>query len=57
MIKLIDCYGIEVVKKEKNRYYFPELKQEINYKALLKDFSQRGASLDYTLPNYSMMLN
>lgn len=57
MIKLIDCYGIEVVKKEKNRYYFPELKQEINYKALPKDFSQRGVSLEYTLPNHSMVLN
>ena len=57
MLKPIDCYGIEVVKKEKNRYFFPELKQEINYKALLKGLSQRGVSLDYTLPNHSMMLN
>ena len=29
MIKLIDRYGIEFVKKEKNRYYSPELKQEM----------------------------
>ena len=26
MIKLIDCYGIEFVKKGKNRYYSPDLK-------------------------------
>lgn len=29
MIKLIDGYGIEIVKKGKNRYYSPELKVEI----------------------------
>ena len=27
MIKLIDCYGIEFVKKGKNRYYSPNLEQ------------------------------
>ena len=29
MIKLIDRYGIEIAKKGKNRYYSPELKQEM----------------------------
>ncbi|CKD22569.1 transposase [Streptococcus pneumoniae] len=29
MIKLIDRYGIEFVKKGKNRYYSPDLKQEM----------------------------
>ena len=28
MVKLIDRYGIEIVKKGKNCYYSPELKQE-----------------------------
>ncbi|CTP43314.1 degenerate transposase (Orf1) [Streptococcus pneumoniae] len=32
MIKLIDRYGIEFVKKGKNRYYSPDLKQEMIYK-------------------------
>ena len=36
MIKLIDRYGIEFVKKGKNRYYSPELKQEIIDKVLLE---------------------
>jgi len=35
MIKLIDRYGIEFVKKGKNCYYSPELKQEIIDKVLL----------------------
>ena len=34
MIKLIDRYGIEIVKKGKNHYYSPELKQEIIDKVL-----------------------
>ena len=36
MIKLIDRYGIEFVKKGKNSYYSPELKQEIIDKVLLE---------------------
>ena len=36
MIKLIDRYGIEIVKKGKNCYYSPELKQEIIIKFYLK---------------------
>ena len=36
MIKLIDRYGIEIVKKGKNCYYSPELKQEIIDKVLLE---------------------
>ncbi|EJG78356.1 hypothetical protein SPAR48_1573 [Streptococcus pneumoniae SPAR48] len=36
MIKLIDRYGIEFVKKGKNRYYSPDLKQEmINPKSFI----------------------
>ena len=35
-VRLIDRYGIEIVKKEKNRYYSPELKQEIMNKVLLE---------------------
>ena len=40
MIKLIDRYGIEFVKKEKNRYYSPELKQEMIDKVLHENWSQ-----------------
>ena len=30
MMKLIDRYGIDIVKKGMNRYYSPELKQQTN---------------------------
>ena len=30
MMKLIDRYGIDIIKKGMNRYYSPELKQQTN---------------------------
>ena len=55
MVTLIDCYGLEIVKKGKNRYCSPELKREIMNKVLLEGRSQRSVSLDYGLPNQGML--
>ncbi|WP_150533602.1 transposase, partial [Streptococcus pneumoniae] len=55
MVKLIDRYGIEIVKKGKNRHYSSKLKQEMMNKALLEGCSQRSVSLDYALPNQGML--
>ena len=41
MTRLIERYGIEIIKKGKNCYYSPELKQEMIDKVLLEGRSQK----------------
>ena len=57
MVKLIERHGIEIVKKGKNRYYSPELKQEMIDKVLLESRSRISVTLDYDLPNPSLLKN
>ncbi|WP_438478051.1 IS3 family transposase [Streptococcus pluranimalium] len=57
MVRLMARYGVEIVKKSKNRYYSPEFKQEIIDKVLLEGYSQLSVSLDYGLPHRGMLPN
>ena len=57
MMRLIERYGIKIVKKGKNCYYSPELKQEMIDKVLLEGRSLRSVSLDYALLNQGMLSN
>ena len=55
MVRLIDRYGLEIVKKGKNNYYSPTLKQEMIDKVLLEGWSQNRVSLEYALPNHTTL--
>ena len=57
MIKLMNRYGIEFVKKGRNRYYSPKLKREIIDEVLIEGRSQIKVSLDYALPSVGTLPN
>ena len=57
LVQFIDRYGIESVKKGKNRYYSPELKKEIMDKVLLEGRSQLSVSMDYALKSRGLLPN
>lgn len=57
MVRLIDKHGIESVRKGKNQYYSPEVKQEMINQVLIHGRSQGEVSLDYALPNRGTLPN
>ena len=57
MIKLIDRYGLEIVKRGKKIYYPPEIKQEMIDKVLLEGWSKERVSLEYGLPARATLPN
>ena len=57
LIKLIDKYGVDILRKDKNNYYTPELKLEIINKVLIKKQPVKPTAIEYGLPSYGMLTN
>ncbi|MBW9212906.1 transposase [Trueperella sp. zg.1013] len=57
LIKLIDTYGENILRKDKNNYYSPELKLEIINKVLMDKQSAVSTALEYGLLSYGMLFN
>ena len=53
----VDVSGLKYMVRLIERYYSPELKEEIINKVLLKGRSRKSVSLDYALPNPSLLKN
>lgn len=57
LIKLIDTHGEDILRKEKNNYYPPGLKQEIINKVLISRQSVLSTAIEYGLPSESILFN
>lgn len=57
MVRLMDRYGVEIIRKSKNTSYLPELKQVMIDQVLVEGHSQLSASLDYALPHQALLSN
>lgn len=57
LIKLIDKHGIEILRKDKNNYYSPELKLEIINKVLISKQSVNYTSIEYGLSSSGILFN
>ena len=57
LVKLIDRYGEDILRKDKNNYYSPELKIEIINKVLLEKRFVESATVIYGLSSAGMLMN
>lgn len=57
LIRLIDRHGNQVLRKDKNNYYSPALKEEIINKVLLENHSIKFTAIEYGLSSAGMLHN
>lgn len=57
LIRLIDKHGENILRKEKNNCYSPQMKEEIINKVLIENHSVRSTSIDYGLTSDGILFN
>ena len=57
LIRLLDRHGEQILREGRNRYYSPELKQEIIDKVLIEHRSLKSTSIEYGLSNSGILSN
>ena len=57
LIKLIDKHGEDILRKNKNNYYYPEQKLEIINKVLIEKQSVKSTAIEYGLLSHGMLVN
>lgn len=57
LTRLIDYHGVNILRKDKNKYYSPALKQEIINDVLLLNHSRLSTSIKYGLSSCGMLTN
>ena len=57
LIRLIDRHGSHVVHKDKNKYYPPELKEEMVNKVLIENHSIKSTAIEYGLSSAGLLHN
>lgn len=57
LVRLIDAHGYEILRRDKDRYYSPELKLEIINRVILDGESAASISIEYGLTSNGMLFN
>lgn len=57
LIRLIDRHGSHVLRKDKNNYYSPALKEEMINKVLIENHSIKSTAIEYGLSSGGMLHN
>lgn len=57
LCRLLDRHGPNILRQDKNRYYSPELKQQIINKVLIDHQSVLSVAIEYGLSSKSMLSN
>lgn len=57
LIRLIDMHGFDILRKDRNRYYSPTLKQEIINRVFIDHQSINSTALEYGLSSKGILQN